>query len=157
LKNLQGISQAYGRVGFASFVLLWWSSAGVFMPIEKSLNRAWGVQVERSWLRRRLVALQMALIFAFLILVSSVFVGLNLTLRAFHDWALSWLLYESRPLIALGSRLLLSLVSFGMTLGGFIVLFERLPNRRMSLRHVFPSAFLTALLWQGARMAFTFL
>src|SRR5690348_1343339 len=35
LQNLQGISRAYGRIGVASFVLLLWSSAGVFMPIEK--------------------------------------------------------------------------------------------------------------------------
>jgi YihY family inner membrane protein len=157
LQNLQGISRAYGRIGVASFVLLLWSSAGVFMPIEKSLNRAWGVQEERAWMRRRLVALEMVLIFAFLILVSSAFVGVNLSLGRSRDWLPKWVLYQSRPLIVLGSRLLLSLASFGMTLAGFIVLFERLPNRPMRLRQVFPSAFLTAILWQGARVVFTFL
>src|SRR5579864_5114672 len=40
LQNLQGISRNYGRVSLASVLLLLWSSAGVFMPIEKSLNRA---------------------------------------------------------------------------------------------------------------------
>jgi YihY family inner membrane protein len=144
-------------VSFASLVLLLWSSAGVFLPIEKSLNRAWGVRTERSWVRRRLIALQMALIFAFLILVSSVFVGLTPTLHAFRDLVPNWLVYESQPLIAIGYRLLLALASFGMTLTGFIVLFERLPNRPMSLRQVFPGAFLTAILWQAARAAFTFL
>lgn len=157
LQNLQGISRAYGRIGVVSFVLLLWSSAGVFMPIEKSLNRAWGVQTERNWIRRRLLALEMALIFALLILVSSAFVGLNLTLGKSRDWLATWLLYDSRPLIVIGSRVLLSLASFGMTLAGFLVLFERLPNRPMRLRQVFPSAFLTAILWQGARAAFTFL
>ena len=118
---------------------------------------SWGVQTERNWIRRRLLALEMALIFAFLILVSSAFVGLNLTLGKSRDWLPDWLLYESWPLIVLGSRVLLSLASFGMTLAGFLVLFERLPNRPMRLRQVFPSAFLTAILWQGARAAFTFL
>jgi membrane protein len=157
LQNLQGISRAYGRVGFASFLLLLWSSAGVFMPIEKTLNRAWGVQKERNWIQRRLLALQMALIFASLILISSVFVGLNLTLRTFHEWIPRWLLYEGRPLVALAYRAILSLASFMMTLAGFVVLFERLPNRPMRLRQVFPSALATALLWQAARAVFTFL
>src|ERR1051326_3111743 len=31
LQNLQGISSAYGRVGVVSFLLLLWSSAGVFI------------------------------------------------------------------------------------------------------------------------------
>jgi membrane protein len=157
LHNLEGISRSFGRVSFASCLLLLWSSAGVFMPVEKSLNRAWGVQVERSWIRRRLLALQMALIFASLILVSSAFVGLRLTLQAYHEWVPNWVLYEGRPLVALAYRLLLSLASFAMTLIGFVVLFERLPNRRMNLRQVFPSALLTAILWQAARFAFIFL
>src|SRR5207237_7303820 len=62
LQNLEGISRAYGRVGFASFLLLWLASAGVFLPVEKSLNRAWDVQDERSWLRRQILALEMPLI-----------------------------------------------------------------------------------------------
>jgi membrane protein len=157
LQNLEKISQNYGRVSFASLVLLLWSSAGVFLPIEKSLNRAWGIRVERSWVRKRLIALQMALIFAFLILVSSVFVGVTPTLHVFRDLVPSWLVYESRPLVGIASRILLGLASFGMTLAGFIVLFERLPNRPMRLREVLPGAFLTAILWQGARVAFIFL
>jgi YihY family inner membrane protein len=127
------------------------------MPIEKSLNRAWGVQNERAWIRRRLLALEMVLIFAFLILVSSAFVGVNFKLRTSTDWLPRWVLYQSRSLVVVGSRVLLGLASFAMTLAGFIVLFERLPNRPMSLRQVFPSAFLTAILWQAARIVFTFL
>ena len=157
LQNLKGISRNYGRVSVASILLLLWSSAGVFMPIEKALNRAWGISTQRSWLRRRLVALQMALIFAFLIFISSIFVGFNLTIHSLRDFIPNWLLYEGRPFMTVGYRLLLSLVSFGMTLAGFVVLFERLPNRVMRLRQVFPSAFLTAFLWQAARAAFTFL
>ena len=37
----------------------------------------------------------------------------------------------------------------------FLVLFERLPNRPMSLRQAFPGALLTALFWQAARGLFT--
>ena len=37
----------------------------------------------------------------------------------------------------------------------FVVLFERLPNRPMHLRHALPGALLTALLWETARWLFT--
>ena len=47
MQNLVGISQAYGRIGLLSFLLLLWSSSGVFLPLEKALNRAWEVTARR--------------------------------------------------------------------------------------------------------------
>ncbi len=154
LINLQSISRAYGPVGVASFLLLLWSSAGVFLPIEKSLNRAWGIETERTWLERRVLALGMALLVGFLILVSSDLVG---AVAYVHRWAKLWSSRGGEPIMVLLYRLLGTLAGFGLTFGMFVVLFERLPNRPMRFRHVFPSALLTALLWQGARSLFTFL
>jgi membrane protein len=155
LQNLQGITTAYGRVGFASFLLLLWSSAGVFLPLEKALNRAWEVEKERSWLRRRLLALEMSLIFGVVILASSSFVGLNVYIRR---WVQSSAAEPVSFFIAYyGSRILLMAATFALTLAMFIVIFEHLPNRPMQLRQVLPSAFLTAILWQAARSTFTHL
>jgi len=154
LHNLEGISRAYGRVGLASFLLLLWSSAGVFLPLEKALNRAWEVEKGRSWLRRRLLALEMALIFALLILASTFLVGVQAYV---HNWAKHWLSPPPNPFIGFAYHLGLALADFGLTLGTFMVLFKRLPNRPMGLREVLPSAFLTALLWEMARTVFTFL
>ncbi len=154
LQNLEGISRVYGRVGFASFLLLLWSSAGVFLPLEKALNRAWDVEKERSWLRRRLLALEMALIFGLLILASTVLVGV----RAYvHDWVSRWLSTPPSLLTGLAYRILMVLARFSLTLALFVVLFHRLPNRPMRLREVLPSALLTALLWEASRSIFTLL
>ena len=150
LENLKGISQAYGRVGFASFLLLLWSSAGVFLPVEKSLNRAWGVEKERSWIRRRLLALEMTLLTGFLILATTALVGVG---RYVHDW----LPQATAFFPSITYRGLLALASFVLTLGMFMVLFKTLPNRSMRLREIFPSAFLTAILWQLARSVFNLL
>lgn len=154
LQNLQSISQAYGRVGFASFLLLLWSSAGVFMPIEKALNRAWGVDDERSWLRRRLLALEMSVIFAGVILASTAVVGFDAYLR--------WLVHNtaSQPsgfVWAFAYRVLIWTASFILTLAMFIVMYERLPLKPLKLRHVLPSALLTTVLWHLARSVFTHL
>ncbi|HLW79317.1 MAG TPA: YihY/virulence factor BrkB family protein [Terriglobia bacterium] len=154
LQNLQSISRAYGRVGVASFLLLLWSSAGVFLPIEKALNRAWEVEEERSWPRRRLLALEMSLIFGAVLLISSTFVGLDAYLRF---WVQSSAAAPGGFLWALGYRLLIMVSSFALTLAMFIVIYGRLPNRRMALRQALPSALVTAVVWQAARSAFTHL
>jgi YihY family inner membrane protein len=150
LGNLQGISQAYGRVGLASFLLLLWSSAGVFLPIEKSLNRAWGVEKERSWIRRRLLALEMTLLTGLLIVATTALVGV----RRYVNY---WLPEAAAFFTGITYRGALGLASLVLTLGMFMILFKTLPNRPMRLREIFPSALLTALLWQLARSVFTLL
>lgn len=154
LENLTGISHAYGRVGLASFLLLLWSSAGVFLPIEKALNRAWKVDKDRGWIQRRLLALEMALIFGFLLVATTALVGVRGYVR---EWVGYWLPEAAAFFTGLTYRGLLGLASFALTLAMFMVLFKTLPNRHMRLREVFPSAFLTACLWQVARSTFTLL
>jgi len=150
LENLQGISQAYGRVGLASFLLLLWSSAGVFLPVEKSLNRAWGVEKERSWIRRRLLALEMTLLTGLLIVATTALVGVRRYVRY-------WLPGATAFFTGVTYRGALGLAGLALTLGMFMILFKTLPNRPMRLREIFPSALLTALLWQLARSIFTLL
>jgi membrane protein/epoxyqueuosine reductase len=154
MQNLVGISRAYGRVGVSSFLLLLWSSSGVFLPLEKALNRAWEVNQERSWLRRRLLAVEMAFISGSVILIAVALVAVEIMFRRQLEAFLgpSW-----HPLGVFLYHLLTAVTSFGLALLLFAVLFQRLPNRPMRLRHVFPGALLTALLWETARWLFTVL
>ena len=154
LQNLEGISKAYGRLGFASFLLLLWASAGVFLPIEKALNRAWEVEKERTFVQRRLLALEMSMIFGLVILASSTLVGLNAYLRY---WVQSLSSEPARFLLGYAYRLFLIAASFALTLAMFVAIFEHLPNRKMHFGQVLPSAFLTAVLWHAARAVFTLL
>ena len=39
-RNIAGVTKVYSRVGGLSLLLLLWSSAGIFLPLEKALNRA---------------------------------------------------------------------------------------------------------------------
>lgn len=154
MRNLAAISRAYGKVSLASFLLLLWSSSGVFLPLEKALNRAWEVEHDRTWWRSRLLALEMALIVAFLILVSSALVGVNVYL---HNWMHHWVFRHSSGFLEFIYEVLILITTFGMTLAMFVVLFERLPNRPMRLRQVLPSALFTAIFWEAARSLFTLL
>jgi membrane protein len=154
LQNLTGISWAFGRVGFFSLLLLLWSSSGVFLPLEKALNRAWEVEKQRGWWRRHLLALEMALAIGFLILLSSTVVGLNVYV---HAWLQRGGHSLPSPWVTLAYHFLIGSVMFSLTLTMFIVLFKCLPNRPMSFRHVLPSALLTAVFWEAARSLFTLL
>lgn len=154
LQNLVGISRAYGRVGVISFILLLWSSSGVFLPLEKALNNAWEVEKGRRWWRSRLLALEMAAILGFLILISSALVGANVY---FHNWMRQHVFHRASWVFEFTYHLSITAGTFGVSLGMFVVLFQRLPNRPMRLRQAFPSALLTATLWEAARFLFAFL
>jgi YihY family inner membrane protein len=151
MRELVGISQAYGRVSILSFLLLLWASSGVFLPLERALNRAWGVEQRRSWWRRRLLALEMAGIFGFLALLSTFLVG---TRRYTHAWLSTWVASSVLPFVEFFYRGVFVAATFGITLCMFLVIFERLPNRPMSFRQAFPGALLTALFWEAARGLF---
>jgi membrane protein/epoxyqueuosine reductase len=152
MENLVGISRAYGRIGIFSFVLLLWSSSGVFLPLETALNRAWEVPAGRPWWQSRLLALEMAFIVGCLLLIAGAFVGVEIFFRARMDAILGPSLH---PLVVFLYRLLTAISSFSVALVAFVVVFERLPNRPMRLRHALPGALLTALLWETARGLFT--
>jgi membrane protein len=154
MRTLVTISRSYGRVSLVSFVLLLWSSSGVFLPVEKALDRSWEVEKGRRWWRSRLLALEMALIVGFLILLSSAVVGVNIFI---HSWLRQRVIPIYLPFVEFAYHIAILVTTFSMTLLMFIILFERLPNRRLSLREIFPSALLTALFWEATRSLFTLL
>lgn len=154
LRNLVGISQAYGRIGLVSFLLLLWSSFGVFRPLEKALNKAWKVEKKRSWLGSRLLALEMAFILGFVLLASSALVGVSVYV---HRWLYLPFLRSATPFLEVVHHVLISISAFCLTLAMFVVLFQRLPNRTVRTRQVLPSALITAVLWEGARSLFALL
>jgi membrane protein len=152
MQNLVGISRAYGRTGFFSLVLLLWSSSGVFLPLEKALNRAWEVVEGRPWWLSRLLALEMAAVVGALILLAGGFVGVEILFRQ----RLEALLGPSLKFVSIFLyHILTAASSFFIALLTFVVLFDRLPNRPMNIRQILPGASLTAVLWEAARWLFT--
>jgi len=151
LENMAAVTRNYGRVGLASFLLLLWSSSGMFLPLEKALNRAWSVDRERSWWRSRLVAFEMTLLGVLLVTISLVLIGVSFYLKA-H---LTVTLAVPALLASFAYRLLIAVASFALAFVMLLIVMARLPNRRLRLREALPSALLTAVLWDVARVLFT--
>jgi YihY family inner membrane protein len=154
LRNLASISHSFGRVTLVSILLLLWSSSGVFLPLEKALNRAWDVEQRRNWLRSHLVALEMALVLGILILASTALASLNLYV---HHWVQVKIFHHTNLPLNLFYNTAFLLMTFGLTLAMFLTLFQRLPNHPLRVSEVLPGAVLTALFWEAARSLFTLL
>lgn len=153
MKELVQISRSFGRITLISIILLFWSSSGMFLPLEKALDRAWGVEKSRPWWRSYLVALEMAFLFGAFFLVYAGVMSVNVFVRS---KSFQWAEFHSTPmLIQILYQVGFAVVTFTMALLVFIMLFKRLPNRYLEIRKVLPGAFLTALLWEGARTLFT--
>lgn len=154
LRNLAAISRSSGRVTLISFVLLLWSSSGVFLPLEKALNRAWDVERGRPWWRSHLVALEMAVLVGILMLVSTALVSLNVLI---HGWVRGRVHHPMSLSADFVYHTLVVLAAFGLTILMFLLIFQRLPNHPLGIRKVLPGALLTALFWEAARSLFTLL
>jgi membrane protein len=148
-KNMEIVAHAREGVQFASVILLLISSTGIFLPLEVALNRVWGVTKNRSYVMNQLVALGLAAGIGTLALLSvaltaaqrtvlqSVFLGH--TDNAVFVFVSHWLLEISA---AIASILL------------FFLIYWILPNRKLPVRAVLPTAIVIGLSWELAKMLY---
>jgi membrane protein len=152
--NLQTITASSGRISLLAFLLLMWTASGAFMPLELALNRAWGVKKERGFFHRRIVASLMTLVCGYLIL-ASVFVTIMLGRIARlldHLFQDQWLSMVTSVIL----EILLVLVTFGLAVLMFALVYKVVPYTRIQFSQVMPAAILAALTWEGAKYFFTF-
>jgi membrane protein len=148
-KNMEIVAHAHSGVQVASVVMLLISSTGVFLPLEVALNRVWGVTKNRSYLMNQLVSLCLAAGIGTLALVSVAitaaqrsvlqFLFLGHTDNILFGFVSHWLLQISA---ALASVLL------------FFLVYWILPNRKLPVRAVLPTAVVIGLSWEGAKMLY---
>jgi uncharacterized BrkB/YihY/UPF0761 family membrane protein len=133
-----GVAAAYSRtLEWVSLGLLLFTANGVFLPLEVALNRAWGVQENRSLLKNQ--AISMGLIFACggLALLSAAFTGVNLQL-----W--SRLAGSNELLFDLIIRGFFKIAAFPITVLMLFLVYWLLPNTRVPWRLLLPRAVIVA-------------
>jgi membrane protein len=151
VKNMGLLAHARGKVQIISIVTLLISSTGVFLPLEVALNRVWGVTENRSYLVNQLIALGLAISVGLLALFSIAF-------TAAQNRVLSILfLNRTQGLVfhLLGGAILrVSAAIF--SIGIFFLIYWVLPNRKLPVRAVLPTAIVTGLLWELAKAIYVF-
>jgi membrane protein len=140
-KNMQIVAHARKGVQLASVLMLLISSTGIFLPLEVALNRVWGVTRNRSYIMNQLVSLlamiSVAVTAAQRSVLQAVFFGhIDNFVFAFVS---HWLLQISA---AVASVLL------------FFLVYWILPNRKLPVRAVLPTAIVIGLSWELAKMLY---
>lgn len=149
VRNMGLLAHVRGKVQVISIITLLISSTGVFLPLEVALNRVWQVGKNRSYLRNQVVALALAFSVGLLALF---FIGFTAAqqrmLDAFflghtQNFAFNALAYATLRLSA-------AIFSIGI----FFLVYWILPNRKLPVMAVLPTAVVAGLLWEGAKTVY---
>jgi YihY family inner membrane protein len=149
VRNMSLLAHPRGEVQIASVVMLLVSSTGVFLPLEVALNRVWGVTRNRSYVMNQLVSLGLALAVGLLALTSIAFTAAQneiLTLLFFGK--------TNNIFFSFFEHVFLYISAAFLSIAIFFVIYWVLPNRKLPLRAVLPTAIMTGLIWEGAKVVY---
>lgn len=151
VKNMAILAHARGKVQVISIVTLFISTTGVFLPLEVALNRVWGVTKNRPYLLTQIVALGLAFSAGLLALFSIAF-------TAAQNRLLSFLFFGKTQNFVFGllAHAVLQVSAAIFSIGIFFLIYWILPNRKLPIAAVLPTAIVTGLLWEGAKTIYVF-
>ena len=148
-KNMEIVAHARSGVQLASVVMLLISSTGVFLPLEVALNRVWGVTRNRSYLMNQLVSLGLAAGIGTVALLS-------VAVTAAQQSVLQFLFFGHINNVAFVfvSHWLLQISAAVASVLLFFLIYWILPNRKLPVRAVLPTAIVIGLSWELAKMLY---
>jgi len=146
MRNMQLLAHPRKGTQIFSLFMLLVTSTGVFLPLEVALNHVWGVKKNRNYLHNQAVSLGLAFGVGTLAIMSVAFTS---SARTVLTWAFFghteniffWFanLWFMKACALLASILL------------FFLIYWILPNRRVPVRAVLPTAIVVGLLWELAK------
>ena len=128
-------------VGLIALVGLLWSASGVFSPIFRAVNRAWGIPRSRLVLKARLYGLvAMLAVGAFFLVTLAIGPVVSLA-RAWSGagWLVGWLSALVPPLLSIGT---------------FVLMYRTMPHAPVRWRDVWPGGLIAGLLWEAGQQLF---
>jgi len=148
VRNLVIMAPRQG-VRIFSLLMILISCTGIFLPLEVALNRSWGVPKSRNYLMNQLIALGLAV---WMVILGMTSVMINAGQRSIltavffgHVDNIAYRLIDE-------SWLAISTAAASILL--FFSIYWVLPNRKLPASPVLRVAFVTGLLWVGAKYLF---
>jgi membrane protein len=151
VKNMGLLAHARGKVQIISIITLLISSTGVFLPLEVALNRVWGVVANRSYLVNQLISLGLAVAVGLLVLLSIAF-----TAAQNHVLSILFLNHTEGIVFRVLGGLVLRFSAALFSIAIFFLIYWLLPNRKLPVGAVLPTAIVTGLLWELAKDLYVF-
>ena len=148
-KNMEIVSHARSGVKIASVVMLLISSTGVFLPLEVALNRVWGITKNRSYFMNQVVSLGLAAGIGTVAMIS-------VAITAAQQSVLSLVFFghTDNMVFSFVSHWLLQISAAIASILLFFLIYWILPNRKLPVRAVLPTAIVIGLAWELAKMLY---
>jgi membrane protein len=128
-----------GPLQVTSMFLLFFTANGIFEPLEVALNRAFNIRKNRSYFRNQLISLGLIFACGILIMISTVFTGMNVSLIAKLVPANSFIL-------AWSTLLFFKIAAIPALILCLFLIYWLLPNGPVPIRRIIPTAVLVGLL-----------
>jgi len=124
----------FSHFSYTSVLLLLFTANGIFEPLEVALNRAWGITTNRSFFKNQLVS--MGLIFACgsLSILSIILSALS------RDYS-----QTVGPVLGIMAPFYEKFLSISLTMASLFVIYWVLPNRKIPVARVVPTAITVGL------------
>jgi YihY family inner membrane protein len=149
VRNMSLLVHARGGVQVFSVITLFISSSGVFLPLEVALNQVWGVPRNRSYVMNQLVSLGLAVVVGLLAMLSVAFTAGQtrvLTLLFFGHTGNIVFSFLAHSFLRVSAGVLSIII--------FFIIYWILPNRRLPVNAVLPTAIVIGLLWEVAKLIY---
>ncbi len=149
VRNMNLLVHPHGGVQAVSVIALLVSSSGVFLPLEVALNRVWGVQQNRSYVRNQLFSLGLALAVGTLALFS-----VGITALQTRVLTLLFFGHTQNVIFTFLAGSLLQVTAASLSTAIFFLIYWVLPNRKLPFRAVLPTALVTGLVWELVKVLY---
>ncbi len=148
IRNLNALVEARHRAQVVSLIILLFTSTGIFMPLEIALNRIWRFPNNRSYFGNQLISLALAFSCGVLALLSIALTAGNIAL-------LENALRSHGPFVVrLGGFLMMKAFAVSASIAIFFLIYWVLPNGKVPLRAVLPTAVIMGLLSETLKYAY---
>jgi membrane protein len=148
IRNLNAMVNSRHSVQVASLIILLVTSSGVFMPLEVALNRIWRFPTNRSYFGNQLISLGLAFGCGILSLLSIAMTAGNVALLEFL------LRGHGGGFIRLVGFMVMKLFAIAASIAIFFLIYWLLPNGRVPVRAVLPTAVIMGLLSEALKYGY---
>lgn len=150
IHNLVIVAQGRPRLQFVSVFMLLFTSSGVFLPLEIALNKVWGFQHNRSFLKNQGVSLILALIMGILALS---FVLAITPVQSAITFLIGWI--PPKALLTFVSSVVLEIASVPLVAATYFMIYYILPNGKVPVARVLPAAIATGILSEIGKVIYS--
>lgn len=140
VKGLTTMSEARRRIEIVTIVMMFYTSSGVFLPLEVAMNKIWKFGRNRALWLNIIVSFVLALAAGILALLS---VGAASGIERAINFLFGWL--PGHWLVAALSRLTLELVSVPLMIAIYFLIYYFLPHGKIAARRVLPAAIVAGI------------